>query len=900
MIGTTLSKYRITAALGAGGMGEVWRAEDTKLGRDVALKLLPAEFASDDERLARFEREAKVLASLNHPNIAHLYGLETSTVDSGTGAGAGTEELTFLVMELVDGDGLDEIIARGPISVEDAIPIARQIAEALEAAHEAGIVHRDLKPANVKIRPDGTVKVLDFGLAKAWEDDTGADLSLSPTLTKHATAAGVILGTAAYMSPEQAAGIAADSRSDVWAFGVVLWEMLTGHKLFDGETVSHVLASVLKDQPDLQELPGTLPPRLVELVERCLRKKPKQRLQSIGDARILLEEYLADPGAWDVAPAATPVAGRRIGWWTLPVAVALLAVAAVVGYLAHRPEPVTPRVVRFTLDAPPDTSYHLDPVSPGPVAVSPDARSLVFTARSPEGNPALYIRQLDTLEARGLPGTEGAQYPFWSPDSRSVGFFAEGRVKKIGVDGGPAISLAAAPNGKGGAWSPSGVIVFAPSYDTPLHVVPEAGGESTALTAFNDDRGDNSHRHPRFLPDGRHFLYLARGTGTSDTSGHAVVVGSLDGDGETELLRSAAAADYAAGQLLYAREATLMARPFDAERLEFTGDAVPVCENVMVINGAAVVVSSAAGADVLAYQSSGSRRGAVLTWVDRDGTPQGTIGEQTDYREVWISPDGTMAAVSVDDLKSGMSDIWILELERNLASRLTSDPGDEHQIAWSPDSTWVAFARAVDSRVDIYRKLIGGASEAELVYESELDTFPTSWSPDGRFLAFDASSPETGWDQWVLPLDGGEPYPFLQSKFGEANGVFSPDGHWMAYMSNESGRQEIYVTPFPGPGRRWRVSTDGGLYPTWSSSGHELYYQGVDGSVVGVPVDLSDEPVRIGSPAILITARPTGLSYPYAPTDDGERFLLIDSQLGTQTLNVVLDWTADIRGHAAR
>jgi len=578
----------------------------------------------------------------------------------------------------------------------------------------------------------------------------------------------------------------------------------------------------------------------------------------------------------------------------------VLAAAALAGYVAHRPAPDVPRVVRFTLDAPTETSYHLDPVSPGPVAVSPDARSLVFSARGPDGNPALYVRQLDTLEARRLPGTEGAQYPFWSPDSRSVGFFADGRLKKIGVDGGPGISLAAAPNGKGGAWSPSGVIVFAPSYDTPLHGVPEAGGESTALTTFDDARGDDSHRHPRFLPDGRHFVYLARGTGTSDASGHAVVVGSLDGDDEIELLRSVAAADYAAGQLLYTREATLMARPFDAERLEFTGDAVPVCENVMVITGAAVVVSSAAGAEVLAYQSSGSRRGAVLTWFDRDGTPQGTIGEEADYRELWISPDGTMAAVSIDDQVSGMADIWILELDRNLASRLTSHPADEQQIVWSPDSAYVAFARAVDSRVDIYRKLIGGASEAELVYESELDTFPTSWSPDGRFLAFDASSPDTGWDQWILPLDGGEPYPFLQSKFGEANGVFSPDGRWMAYMSDESGRQEIYVTPFPGPGRRWRVSTDGGVYPTWSASGHELYYQGLDGAVVGVPMDLSEGTVRIGSPAALIAARPTGLSYPYAPTDDGRRFLLIDSQLGTQTLNVILDWTAELGGDTGR
>ena len=902
MIGSNLAQYRINGELGAGGMGEVWRAEDEKLGREVALKVLPQEFAADPERMARFEREAKVLASLNHPNIATLYGLET--VPSGTDAGADADAgiTTFLAMELVEGEDLSQRIERGPIPVEEAVPIALQIAQAIEAAHDLGIVHRDLKPANIKLRSDGTVKVLDFGLAKAWEGDSAdSSLSMSPTLTAHATAAGVILGTAAYMAPEQAAGKAADRRADIWAFGVVLWEMLTGHRLFDGETVSHVLASVLKDEVDLEALPDDTPARLRELIERCLRKKANQRLQAIGDARVALEEYVADPESWQAPGSATTIpSGHRVGWWAVPVILALLLGGAAAGYLAHRSQPATQRVVRFTLDAPEDTSYHLDPIGPGPVAVSPDGRSLVFSARGPDGNPALYVRQLDNFEARRLPGTEGAQYPFWSPDSRSVGFFADGRLKKIEIDGGPAISLANAANGKGGAWSPAGMIVFAPSFDTPLHIVPEAGGESRAVTVFDENRGDNSHRHPRFLPDGKHFLYLARGTGTSDASGHAVVVGSIDDDDEVELMRSTAAADYAAGWLLYAREATLMARPFDAERLEFTGDAVPVCEDVMVINGAAVVVASASDGDVLAYQSGGGRRGGVLTWFDRTGTPQSTIGDQREYREVWISPDGTMAAVGIDDQTSGMSDIWILELDRELASRLTSDPGDEQQIVWSPDSNYVAFARAVDSRVDIYRKLVGGASDAEAVFESELDTFPTSWSPDGRLIAFDASSPDTGWDQWILPLDEGEAYPFLHSKFNESNGVFSPDGHWMAYGSDESGRREIYVTPFPGPGRRWRVSTDGGFYPRWSSTGRELFYQGLDGSIVGVTVDLSEKAVRIGTPQILITTRPTGLSYPYSPSHDSERFLLIDSQIGTQSLNVVLDWAAELEGESAQ
>ncbi|MGD8439971.1 MAG: protein kinase [Holophagae bacterium] len=902
MIGSTLARYRITGKLGVGGMGEVWRAEDVTLDREVALKLLPADVAEDPERLSRFEREAKVLASLNHPNIAHLYGLETIAPDTDSSSGSGESSrsiahpVTFLVMELVEGEDLSERISRGPIPTDEAIPMALQIAEALEAAHEQGIVHRDLKPANIKLRPDGTVKVLDFGLAKAWDADPGdASLSLSPTLTQHATAAGVILGTAAYMAPEQAAGVAADRRADIWAFGVVLWEMLTGRRLFDGETVSHVLASVLKDQPDLDALPDALPSRLTDLVERCLRKKPKRRLQAIGDARVLLEEYVADPDGFAVPPVeGVTVGGRGARWWVLPLALVLLVGAVAAGYLAHRPAPVEARVVRFTIDAPAETSYHLDPVSPGPVAISPDGRALVFSARGPEGVPMLYRRQLDVGVARPLAGTEGAQYPFWSPDSRSVGFFADAKLKKVDADGGPAISLCDAPYGKGGAWSPTGVIVFAPSYDTPLHVVPEAGGESATLTGFDADRGDNSHRHPRFLPDGRHFLYLARGTGVAGAAGHAVVVASLDGDGEKELLRSAAAAEYAAGYLLFAREATLMARPFDVERLEFTGDAVPLCEDVMVINGAAVVVASAAGGDVLAYQSGGGGQGGVLQWIDRDGELLGTIGEQTEYREVWISPDDTMAAVSIDDMATGLGDIWVVELDRNLASRLTFDVGGEQQIAWSPDSTFVAFARAGESGVDIYRKLVGGASEAEPLLESELDTFPTSWSPDGGLIAFDASSPDTGWDQWILPLDGGEPYRFLHSTFNESNGVFSPDGRWMAYTSDESGREEVYLTPFPGPGRRWRVSTDGALFPRWSRAGRELHYQGMDGSLFGVAVDLSGASVRIGVPELLISIRPTGLSYPYSPAADGERFLVIDPRLGTQSLNSGLDWAAEL------
>jgi serine/threonine protein kinase/Tol biopolymer transport system component len=915
--GSALGAYRVTAALGAGGMGEVWRAEDTRLGREVAIKLLPVEFAREPDRMARFEREARVLASLNHPNIATLYGVETAaprptptSIDSEAGA-PGREgdpassiqhpaseggAVHFLVMELVEGEDLSDRISRGPIPIDEATPIALQIAEALEAAHDQGIVHRDLKPANIKLRPDGTVKVLDFGLAKAWEaDGDQIDSTHSPTLTQHATAAGILLGTAAYMAPEQAAGQPADRRADVWAFGVVLWEMLTGRKLFEGETVSHVLASVLKDHPDLSALPRDLPPRLNDLVERCLRKKPKRRLQSIGDARVLLEDYLSDPVSFQPAqPPAAVAAPVRSRWrWAVPAALVLAGAAAVAGFLAHRPAEIEERVMRFNLESPPGAAYHLDPADPGPVAVSPDGRALVFSARDPDGNIVLYVRELAVGEARRLPGTEGAQYPFWSPDSQAIGFFAAGKLKKIDADGGPPITLCDAPNGKGGAWSASGVIVFAPSYDTPLHSISDAGGESTALTAFDEGRGDNSHRHPRFLPDGRHFLYLARGEG-GGSPGYPVVVGSLDGGDEKLLLTSSAVAEFKAGRLLFMRSSTLMARPFDPDRLESTGDAVPLVEDVMVLSGAAVAVFSASDTGILAYQPGSGGLGSSLTWVGRDGSEQGAVGEPGEYREIFLSPDGTTAAVGFHTDGSGAADIWTIEIDRNLASRLTFDPGHEQQIVWSPDSSTVAFARAVGSRVDIFRKLVGGAQEARPVLESELNTFPTSWSPDGALLAFDAESPDTGWDQWILPLDGGEPYPFLQSRFDEVNGVFSPDGRWMAYESDESGRREIYLTPFPGPGRRWRVSTDGGRFASWKSDGSELYYESLDGDIMAVALSTASAPVTIGSPELLFETHDTGLSYPYAPAPGGDRFLLIKPRSGPQSLSVVAGWAAEL------
>jgi len=539
VIGTTLAHYRITAALGAGGMGEVWRAEDTTLGREVALKVLPEEFARDPERMARFEREAKVLASLNHPNIATLYGLETeisSGADSDADSDAG--ETTFLAMELVEGEDLSERIKRGPIPVEEAIPIALQIAEALEAAHEQGIVHRDLKPANIKLTEDGVVKVLDFGLAKEWvAAGVDSSASMSPTLTQHATAAGVILGTAAYMSPEQARGKSVDRRADIWSFGVVLWEMLTGYRLFEGETVSDVLAAVLTHEPDLSVLPDNVPNRLTRLIGRCLRKDSTRRFQAIGDARVDLQEILEqrtrEIDGSDRESTSAVAAGSR--WQFVPWLIAAgLAVAFGLSLLRPAPDADT-TVISASVPAPAGTAFDIRTLAPGGATLSPDGSQIVYSIQGEDSVTRLWVYGVSTGKSRMLEATKGAHYPFWSPDSRHVGFFTQNdrKLKTIAADGGPAMTVCDAVLGKGGSWGPDGLIVFAPGYGTPIHVVSEDGGSSEAITTI-DRQVHNSHRHPRFLPDGRRFLFLARGANNSS----ALMVGSLDGGEPRELMRS--------------------------------------------------------------------------------------------------------------------------------------------------------------------------------------------------------------------------------------------------------------------------------------------------------------------------------------------------------------------------
>jgi Tol biopolymer transport system component len=904
VIGESLAHYRIEEKIGAGGMGEVYLAEDTKLGRSVAIKVLPPEVSQDPERLARFEREAQLLAALSHANIGAIYGLE----DVG--------ERRFLVLEHVKGENLAERLKRGPIPAAEVLDMARQIAEALEEAHEGGIVHRDLKLANVMLTPEGKIKVLDFGLAKAWAGEDAmsgstSDLSKSPTLAYATTGAGLILGTAAYMSPEQARGRPVDRRADIWAFGVVVFEMLSGESLFSGETVSDTLASILKEEPSWEKLPAETPRRLERLLYRCLAKNPRRRLRDIGDARLELEEMIENPEAPSAGEQTTgaPPAGRLRGVLPWAAAAIFLTGGAAAGYFL-RPAPEPASVIRAAIPPPEGTAFHLDPVNPGPATLSPDGRKLVFAAKDDEGRILLYVRLLDAPQAHALSGTEGAQYPFWSPDARSIGFFAEGKLKKIDAGGGPPLTLSDASNGKGGTWGADGTIVFAPSHNTPLHRVSDAGGESTAITELDREAGENSHRHPRLLPGGQRTLYLARRAGgpsrDAGAAGNAVMVTPLEGGEARLLVRSEAAAEYASGYLLYARDETLMAQPFDPERVELSAQPIPLAEGIGVIGGAALATFTVSSNGVLAHQG-GSRAGSRrLRWYGMGGEEGEYIGEPAAHRDPRISPDGRWVVTGIDDPKTGTSDLWVLEIARQVATRLTSDPGNDQSPIWTPDSSSVIFNSDRSGSFNLFRKRVGGFGDEERLHESPQDEYPSSVSSDGRWLLYGVDSEETDGDIWVLPLDGeGEPRPVLQTPTAEWPGAFSPDGRFVAYYSRESGRWEIYVTPFPETDRKWRVSSNGAVYPEWTGDGREIVYHELAGGLVAARVETAGGDFRVVEerPLFEIGAPVAGeVSWALAP--DGRRVLVISAPDGAEAtsplVSLVVNWPQELAESGTR
>ena len=873
-------------------MGEVYRATDAKLGREVAIKVLPAEVAEDADRLARFEREARLLAALNHPNIAHVYGFESVTSPGGPA-------VHFLAMELVEGDDLAERLKHGRVPVDEAIAIAKQIAEALEEAHEKGIVHRDLKPANVKVTPDGKVKVLDFGLAKAWTGEasgltSSSDLSESPTLAHTGTAAGLILGTAAYMSPEQARGKPVDKRADVWAFGALLYEMLTGQRLFGGETVSDVLAAVLTREPDWAALPAATPVAVRRLIARCLERDPRKRLRDVGEARLLLEAPLAG----EVAPAAAPGArfasrGARLGWAL--AGVLALAVAAL-GWRALAPAP-RPPLLRFTISS--ASGAAIDSAA-GSSAISPDGRRVVFVGSDAEGKRGLWIQDLDQVRARLLPDTEGASYPFWAPDSRRVAFFAKGQLRKVSLADGRVEAICDAMEARGGTWGRGGTIVFAPAVTGGLSVVSEAGGVPSPATRIETPKEEISHRFPVFLPDGRRFLYVAHlGGGVADGR---VWLASLDGGERRALYRSQRAPVYAEpGHLIDAIDDRLVARPFDPGAGELRGEPRRLEEATPpYVHGQDRAASvSASGALLVPLPESA---GTKVVWLDRRGR---LVGEVPLPRGTFVSPrlapDGRRLALSSQGPKESESDLWVVDLASEQASRLTFAPGQESYPVWSPDGRSLAFQTNRSGPFNLWARPSSGSGAERVLHES-----PTAWKVPhswvGDTLAFGTTEPETGFDVWLLRSDrpAEPPVRLLHSAASEGDVAISPDGRWLAFASNESGREEVYVVSLPDAKVKYQVTTQGGRHPVWTRGGRELLFLTPGYSIAAVPVTVG-ESLAFGSPATLFPHPHPGQGIAGSETlfdvsADGSRIVLLgpESQ-GSQALLVVSDWLAQLR-----
>jgi Tol biopolymer transport system component len=836
MIGTTLSHYRIVDKLGEGGMGEVYRAHDERLDRDVAIKVLPEEVAQDKERLARFEREAKLLGSLSHPNIATLHGLEEY---EGHG---------FLVMELVEGEPLTERIEAGPIFVDEALAIARQIAEGLEAAHEQGIVHRDLKPANVMLSPEGRVKILDFGLAKPWHpEDSGADLTRSPTLTAQMTAAGVLLGTAGYMSPEQARGRPVDRRTDVWAYGCMLYEMLTGRRLFEGDTVSDVLAGVLKSDIDIEVVPTGIPPSVRRLLRRCLQRDPVHRLRDLGDAILELDEP-------EEAPAEiSPPRSGTIHLMRWAAAIVAIIVAAVLlwrlGTVLGRGEVV------FAEIAPPgatDFVFHGDIGSP-PV-LSRDGSMVVFGAAAPGEAVTLWVRSLRTGETRRLPGTEGGFGPFWSPDARSIGYFDFTDLKRVDLAGGSPITLCPTRIARGGVWTEQDEIIFAPDYNTGLHLIPATGGETRQLTTPIEDR-HTSHRWPVLLPDGRQILYLAISHASPQSRDNELHLMDVNSGEDRPLVVSLANGAVAGSRLLFMRGSALMAQPLDTRRGVLTGEPHIVAPRVFqdpdTWHGAFSAVD-----DLLLYQASPGNVGGQIALFDLDGREVGEVGEPSVYGAIDSSPDGRRVAVSV----GAPSDIWVMDLETGMRTRLTFGPSSATSPVWSADGTEV-FYRSFDAEnpSQILAKPSSGAGEPRVVLDDpDLLHQPADVSPDGRFLILEDAFYVIGSDLWIMDLDGTRPpRPLIERPGTQTQASLSPNGRWLAYWSDETGDQRVYLEPFvPNPPEegeprrsgRWEVAANpGGGHPRWSSDGNQLVHLTIDRRIVAIDVDFVGDTVRIGA-----------------------------------------------------
>jgi Tol biopolymer transport system component len=899
--GTRLGPYEILAPLGAGGMGEVYRAKDTRLGREVAVKVLPQHLSSNPEVRARFEREAKTVSSLNHPHICTLHdvGREGDT--------------DYLVMELIEGETLATRIANGPLPTAEVLRVGMQIADALDRAHRAGVVHRDLKPGNVMLVKSGA-KLMDFGLARATglagpgsgSGATMGAMTQSPTMAQPLTAEGSIVGTFQYMAPEQLEGREADARSDLWALGCVLYEMATGRSAFKGATQASLISAIMRDSPrPMAELTPMNPPALDRLVGALLAKDPEDRIQTAHDAKLQLQ-WAAEGGSVPGAPVATGSRARRgnlLPWILAGVSVAVAAAMFWTGTRGGKEAPASG--VHAAILPPPGVLYSSSTDRPLPLAISPDGRLIAFCARNGEGPDMLWVRSIDANDARPIAGTEGAQGPFFSPDAKVIGFFARERMKRVDATGGAVITLADRIDPRGASWSPSGDILFGNTAVGPLWKVKEDGGAVTAATVLDSTREESTHRYPWFLPDRRHFLYLARRSGAGAGKEPAIFVGDLDSPERTRVIEVASNVVYASGHLLYVREGVLVAQRFDPKTLAVSGSAVPLIDDARMDERFSRGVFSVSANGVLVCMTGKNQTRTQLQWLDRSGKWLSDIGEPTDYTyggTPELSRDGKQSVMPIANRERGTSDVWIVDLDSGRRHRLTVDQYDHPATIWHPDGKRVVVStnRPAGERFSMDVLASDGAGLRSLPFRGNVYLWPRSISPDGRVLIFDApeEAQRESADLRAISLEGDTTSAMVAG--GEGNqslAQFSPDGRLFAYDSEESGQSEVYVAVYPGGGK-WQVSQDGGSEPRWRDDGRELYYVDRDNFIVAVDVRTGASAFEAGSATKLFQFHGAGGQWRYDVNSDGTRFLVtraLQEDLASP-VTLITDWTRKVEG----